>query len=233
MRLHRFFLKTPIEGQNFDITDRDLVHQWRNVFRYNVGSQVILFDGSGIDYLGMITSMRNLGASVEIIDKKGEKQTKKIDLWLVLAITKKDNFEVALEKVTEIGANYIVPLISDRTEKKNLNMDRLEKIAEEASEQSGRGDIPKIYEIFSLEELLKSEMIPKNRIVLDLGGKYIGDFLLNNKSSELAVFIGPEGGWTEKEIDLFKTHDIPFVSLGSQVLRAETAAIAISSLLLL
>ena len=66
MRLHRFYVNTPISGKVFDISDRDLVHQWKSVFRYNVGSQVILFDGIGVDYLVMITSLRNLGATVEI-----------------------------------------------------------------------------------------------------------------------------------------------------------------------
>src|SRR3989344_1006754 len=70
MRLHRFYVKIPITLERFDISDRDLIHQWRTVFRYNVGSQVILFDGGGTDHLCMITSLRNLGATVEVIEKK-------------------------------------------------------------------------------------------------------------------------------------------------------------------
>ena len=84
MRLHRFFLKTPIlSGNKFDVTDRDLVHQWKSVFRYNVGSQVILFDGSGTDYLCIITSLRNLGATLEVIEKKNNKSRIWVNFFMI------------------------------------------------------------------------------------------------------------------------------------------------------
>ncbi len=95
MRLHRFYTPTSISDEKFDISDRELVSQWRSVFRYNVGSQVILFDGSGTDFLCMITSLRNLGATVEVVQKKQNKNMPKINLWLCIGIIKKDNFEWA------------------------------------------------------------------------------------------------------------------------------------------
>ena len=238
MRLHRFYVKIPITLERFDISDRDLIHQWRTVFRYNVGSQVILFDGGGTDHLCMITSLRNLGATVEVIEKKNPPAGgPKINLWLCVGIIKKDNFELAVEKATELGVSHIIPVLCERSEKKNINMERLEKIAIESSEQSGRGDIPVIHAILELPELLESGILPKNKILLNLEGDYIGDVLKNDPPvggrKDLAVFIGPEWGWSERELQKFTEHKIQNVSLGSQILRAETASIAIASLLLL
>ena len=117
MRLHRFYLSTPISLDTFDITDRDLVHQWRTVFRYNVGSQVILFDGTGVDYLVMITSLRNLGATIEVVQKKNNKRKPKIELTICVGLIKKDNFELVVQKVTELGVSRIIPVLCERKEK--------------------------------------------------------------------------------------------------------------------
>ena len=246
MRLHRFYIQTPITEKTFDVTDRDLVHQWRSVFRYNVGSEVVLFDGSGMDFLCIITSLRNQGATLEIVSKKHNKNMPKINLWLCLGIIKKDNFEWATQKATELGVSHIVPILCERTEKKNLSLDRLQKIAVEASEQSGRGDVPLIHPVQTLPDLM-SKMpfdMPKEKVVLHPDGEYIGDFLakqpleassgrMTGSLKELAVFIGPEGGFSEAEIRQFTANSIPNISLGPQILRAETAAVAVSSLLLL
>jgi len=238
MRLHRFYLKDPIKEDKFDISDKELIHQWRNVFRYNVGSQVILFDGGGFDYLVMITSLRSQGATVEVIEKKNNLNTVKMNLWLCVSLIKKDNFDLVVQKATELGVSHIIPVLCERSEKKDLKLERLRKIATEASEQSGREGVPKIYNIVELENLLNLELIednvlPKNKIVLHIDGKYIGDFLAKNSIKDLMVFIGPEGGWSGKEIKSFSDNGIPSISLSTQILRAETASIAVSSLLLL
>ncbi|MCX6701897.1 MAG: RsmE family RNA methyltransferase [Candidatus Zambryskibacteria bacterium] len=233
MRFHRFYINTPISGDTFDITDRDLIHQWRSVFRYNVGSQVILFDGSGIDYLCMITSLRNLGATVSIIKKTkiGEVISRK-NIWLCIALIKKDNFELVVQKATELGANHIVPIICEHSEKKKLKMDRMQKITIEASEQSGRGSVPTIHEVVSLQEVLQSNILPNEKLVFHIGSEKL-KIESYKEIQEIALFIGPEGGFSDKEIALFKSYNIPTVSLGTQILRAETAAIAVASLLLL
>ena len=233
MRLHRFYLSTPISLDTFDITDRDLVHQWRTVFRYNVGSQVILFDGTGVDYLVMITSLRNLGATIEVVQKKNNKRKPKIELTICVGLIKKDNFELVVQKVTELGVSRIIPVLCERSEKKNINIERLQKIVIESSEQSGRCDLAVIHEIIELSDLLQRGTLPENKIVLHPDGQYIGDMLQAKTPTDLAVFIGPEGGFSDRELKEFAEHNIPSISLGPQILRAETASIAVASLLLL
>lgn len=234
MRIHRFYTKTDINSKNFDITDRDLIHQWKTVFRYNVGSQVIIFNGSGVDYLCMISSLRNLGASLAVIREiKKENEAPKRNLVLCMALVKKDNFELIVQKATEIGVNTIIPILCEHSEKKKINMDRLLKIAVEASEQSGRGDIPKIEQPTTLDGLFNTGILPQEKIVFHLEGMSFKDYRNNYNHPSVVAFIGPEGGFSQKEINFFQTDNVKVVTLGSQVLRAETAAIAVASLLLL
>lgn len=232
MRIHRFYTDTSISGQKFTIEDRDMVHQWRSVFRYNVGSQVILFDGSGTDYLCLITLLTNSSASLEVVEELSGGEEPKRKVTLCLGLIKKDNFELVVEKATELGVTEIIPVLCERSEKKNLNIERLKKIVIEASEQSGRGTVPVVREIIDLPELLQEGNLPKKKLLLHLDGEYVGD-ALGDEGEEIVIFIGPEGGWSENELKIFETFGIPQTSLGSQVLRAETAAIATLSLLLL
>ncbi|MFZ2522795.1 MAG: RsmE family RNA methyltransferase [Minisyncoccia bacterium] len=234
MRIHRFYLDQVILGDKFDITNRDLIHQWRSVFRYNVGSQVIIFNGNGSDYLCMITSLRALGASLAVIqEKKMEELIPLKNIFLCLALIKKDNFDLVVQKATELGVNNIIPILCEHSEKKKIKIDRMQKIAVEASEQSGRGSVPKVHEVTKIQNLFDSGILPQEKIVLDPGGISWGQYKNSTNQASVAVFIGPEGGFSPKEIALFKQYNIKIVSLGSQILRAETAAIAISTLLLL
>lgn len=232
MRLHRFHLSTPIEKEVFDITDRDIVHQWKSVFRYNVGSQVILFDGSGTDYLCLITSIRNLGATVSVLKKKSVEDLPK-NIYLCVALIKKDNFELVVQKATEIGVNHIIPVICEHSEKRKLNMDRMRKIAKESSEQSGRGNIPTIHEITKIPQLFSSGVLPQEKVVFDLTGVPFRQWWNTVTQPSIACFVGPEGGFTPAEINLFRSYNVPVVTLGNRILRAETASLAVSSLLLL
>ncbi len=238
MRLQRFYLTTPVSGATFDVTDRDLVHQWRSVFRYNVGSQVILFDGSGTDYVCVISSLRNLGATVSVIKKTQTADvTTRKNIWLCMALIKKDNFELVVQKATELGVSHIVPILCEHSEKKNVRRDRLQKIIVEASEQSGRGDIPEICDATTIALILQAGQLPQEKIVFHPAGKEAGlsfeQWRASTTAMSVAVFIGPEGGFSDKEIAQFKTFNIPVLSLGTQILRAETAGIAVASLLLL
>ena len=236
MRLHRFLLEEPIGGaKEVLITNSDLIHQWKNVFRFTTGTRLVLFDDSGLEYLGLIDRISNLGAKVKILSAEDKNDVSYPEICLFAALIKKDNFEWIIEKATELGVSQIVPVISDRSEKKGLNMARAEKIIKEASEQSGRVKLTKLKEPQALEDLLKSiEVGDKEKIKIisihPAGKEWPGKGAFNK---EMGVFVGPEGGWTERELQLFKLKKIPIYSLGPQVLRAETAAVAVSSLLIL
>lgn len=230
MRLHRFFIEQKIlESGEVMVSDKDLIHQWQKVFRLKAGDRVILFDGTGFDYVSEIVLLDKNRGVLKVIDKKLNENIPKKEIHLFQSIIKKDNFEWILEKGTELGVSYFHPIISERSEKKNINFERAGKIIKEASEQSGRGSLPRISELANLEDVLINNFVS---IAFHTTGEKFdkNDF---EKEEVVGIFIGPEGGWSERELEIFKEKGVKILSLGMQILRAETATIAVSSLLLL
>lgn len=234
MRLHRFYTLQPL-GEVVVINDGSVLNQWKNVFRYTQGVLVILFNGDGYDYTYSIDSITP--TSCNLTQTKCSPSyipTKKVTLYL--SLIKKDNFELVTQKVTELAVSNIVPIISERSEKKNLNFERLNKIIIEASEQCGRGDIPVVSPITTLSEVLEEVKNIENSFVLQMGGTPFKNNTLEEKfkkNTNINLFIGPEGGWSVEEEALFKEKGLTCVSLGNTVLRAETAAITACAFALL
>ncbi len=248
MRLHRFYINQKLEkGKELRIENQELVHQWLKVFRMQIGEAVILFDGSGKEFEAHFERLSK-NEAVLFIDKENKNANKlKIELHIFQSIIKKDNFELIVQKCTELGVSAIHPVLSERSdqahsgwarqEKKNLNIERLRKIAIEASEQSGRVDVPEVFEPIDLERALESfkglSAQAGEVFALDFGAEIFSKAFEKISARPFAIFIGPEGGWTEAEQKLFKKNKVSSISLGSQILRAETAAIAASALILL
>lgn len=233
MKIHRFFLQSKIgDKDKVKITDENIVHQMRSVLRLEEGNEVILLDGTGIEFSGRIESISKKEVLVfkEKIKKADSKIDQKLELHLFASIMKKDNFEWVLQKATEIGVARITPVISERTEKNKLNMDRADKIVREAAEQSGRTDLPFLDEPIKLSVALRVAL--ETPIILDIHAPKI-DVAKLRAEKKVCIFIGPEGGWGQRDKELFDKRKVEYVSLGKNVLRAETASISIASLLLL
>ncbi len=221
MRLHRFFIKTPITDQKIVIDDEDLLHQWRNVFRYNTGTELLVFNGDGKEYRMVIERIANREAVLEIIEEREGIDCSSGPI-LYQALIKKDNMEWIVQKATELGVSKIVPILSERSEKKGFNIERARKIAVEASEQCGRAHVPTIESIVELDERILPE--GSLAIAFDSSGAPFASAVIKNTNPVL-LFIGPEGGWSEREIEKFKEAKIEIFSLGKLTLRAETAAV--------
>lgn len=233
MKLHRFFLETKIGNQEkVKIVDSNLIHQIKDVLRFSGGEEVILLDGTGIEFFGRIESVSKKDVVVfkEKVKKASKSESEKIEVHLFASITKKDKFEWVLQKATEIGVSRITPIISERTEKNKLNMDRADKIVREAAEQSERKDLPFVDEPIKLSVALKvSEETP---LILDINAPRI-NLQKIRENKKVCIFVGPEGGWGQRDRELFDKRKVEYVSLGKNVLRAETASVAIASVLLL
>jgi 16S rRNA (uracil1498-N3)-methyltransferase len=231
MKLQRFYVVVQRLSRRLPVTipSLDLRQQMERVLRFAPGDKVILFDGSGKDFTASINAYQADGVSFSILEEMENNVKAAREIWLFASVIKKDNFEWIVEKATELGVSHIVPVISERSEKKNINMERLEKISIEASEQSGRATIPTIHTIMKLSEsfdLIKKENL--NAIVFHTEGER---FKKEDKREKLgggavAAFIGPEGGWSPEEIALFHKEGITVRNLGPQILRAETAVVA-------
>jgi 16S rRNA (uracil1498-N3)-methyltransferase len=230
MRLHRFFVSQVLNNnKDVVVSETPLLHQWKSVFRLKGEDQVILLDNSGFEYVCEIKILSRKEANLVVIEKRKSLNVPIREVYIFASLIKKDRFEWILEKGTELGVSHFVPVISDRSENKNLNLERAKKIITEASEQSGRGTLPVIHKVLKLDDALTAFPIPL--VVLHTNGdKNISLFEGDNR---VGVFIGPEGGWSEGDLELLKKYSVPLVKLGEQTLRAETAAIAVASILLL
>ena len=236
MKIQRFLVENlHFNHDKMILKEKNLLNQIVNVFRFKKTSQFIVFDGSGTEFLLEIEEI----SKKEIIclvkeEKSGIKRNKK--LTLVFSMIKKENMELVIQKCTEIGVTNFAPIISERTVKTGWNFDRMEKIMKEAVEQSGFSDIPTLAtEPIKLERILERLQKEKENFdsvaVLDFDGVPLSS--LKHLISVETIFVGPEGGWSEKERNLFKKHNIKIISLGQNTLRAETACISVSSLFLL
>jgi len=226
MKLHRFYSEEKLVGKtNSSITRASLVNQLKNVFRFEPGSDLIIFDGSGFDFLVTITKYENDTVSFNIKSVNENIVLPTRETYLFASLVKKDNFEWIVQKATELGVSHIIPVISDRTEKKDLNQERLLKIIIEAAEQSGRGTLPILYGVTDLEKALQDYGHVKSIAWHTQAPK----FVQQDVSETLGAYIGPEGGWSTDEEEVFKKHGVHLRSLGPQVLRSETAVIAVIS----
>ena len=244
MRQNRFFIKNIDLNQNsIEIEDVDVIHQIKNVLRLKAGDNISVFNQCETEVTGPIIELmkKKLIFSKENMKKKSRKN--EIELDLCFSLIKKDKVEYVIQKCTEIGVSNFHPIISERTEKTGYKIDRLEKIAKEASEQSGRINLPQINVPVSLGELLKqyetvNANTNENSFYLDLVDQKFNlnnlkQELEKNKNKKVKFFIGPEGGWGKGDLELFKKTGIKPVSLGENILRAETASISIASIILL
>jgi 16S rRNA (uracil1498-N3)-methyltransferase len=230
MKLQRFFVPLPIVSNNepFNVPSAELTNQLNRVLRLHEGDEVVLFDNSGMQYRAAIYSYQNDSVSFTILGREEGDARPQRETWLFVAMVKKDNLEWIVQKATELGVSHIVPLLSARTEKKDFNRERLTKVSIEAAEQSGRATLPEIHDILKLADALSQFRYLKSVAWHPYATKFTHDDLADVQAS----YIGPEGGWTPEELQLFNDQGIKIYSLGPQVLRAETAVVAVFSQLM-
>ena len=222
MKIHRFFISEPLPlAGEFTVTDANLLNQWRNVLRMKEGVEILAFDGGGDEVRCVLRALEKKSAILTVV--KREKGLMPLrDITLFVALIKRDNFELVLEKATELGVSRIVPVETARSEKKSFNRERSEKILCEAAEQSGRATVPVLADIIDIKNVPHAGLA-----VFDPRGKISARLYFNTHMDDpVGLLVGPEGGFTDDEIALFKDQNIPTVTTGSTILRAETAVIA-------
>ncbi len=230
MKIHRFYIETDYSNKKIKFDDGELLNQLKKVLRLRIGDSVVLFNKEGKEFKASIESYTSKGCVFNITKIKENNREIKNTVLLYCSILKRDNFEFVVQKATEIGIDRITPIVTSRTIKFDLRSDRLGKIIKEASEQSGRVKLPILSDKISLKESMDSAK--KNNainIFFDSAGKNINELMgknkIGNKKNQIGIFIGPEGGWTNEELELAKKSNFKIISLGETTLRAETAAI--------
>lgn len=225
--MHLFY-NPYIEGESFTLEEQESKHAIR-VLRLVRGDRVIVVDGKGAWYEARISDDHPKRCSLKIESGVQGYQPLSYSLHLAVAPTKNlDRFEWFLEKATEIGITEISPLICKRSERRQLKMERLEKILISAMKQSLKAYLPVLNKPINMDEFVRAE----RQGTLGIAHCYPLERLSINKlehSQSYTCMVGPEGDFTEEEVsDALKAGYVPF-HMGSSRMRTETAAIHITS----
>lgn len=226
MKLHRFYVGDDMElKHDFWVHDKRLLHQWLRVLRLRAGEQIVLFDGVTHDRLYKIVETNEREAHLQHVTDFERKLPKK-EIYLLWSLLKKDKNDWVLQKCTELGVSHFIPLLADRCERSDLSQSRLErwkKIIIEAAEQCGRSDIPNVREPIHIQTAL-DEL--KNKATLYICEEQATDNRQLTTQNTVGILIGPEGGWSDDEKELFKQQNLQHLNLHDFTLRAETAAVS-------
>ncbi len=229
MRLHRFIEEFNLTGSVIEISDVGIVNQIQIVLRLKVGEKIILGDGNLNEVEAEVTELGKKSVTVKIVKKYQNQNEPGRNVSLCCAILKRENFELVAQKATEVGVAEIIPIITERTVKTGLNLERLRKIIHGAAEQSGRGILPIIREPIQFKKAINNQN--GINILFHTGGTLPSDmYFSEGKVPRITIWIGPEGGFSESEVNLAKEMGFQIASLGALTLRAETAAIVASYL---
>ena len=224
----RLFVDLPLAADAAPTIDGPAAHYLLNVMRLKVGAPILLFDNRSGEWLASVADAGKRSLTVRI-----ERQMRAIeqvpDLWLCFAPVKKARLDWIIEKATELGVARLQPVITERTIVERVKRERLEAQVIEACEQCGRTALPVLGEPIKLTQLLADW--PADRALLfadEAGGAPLSTV---QAPAPAAILVGPEGGFTTRERDLLLANAaVRRIALGPRILRAETAAIAATSL---
>lgn len=240
--MHHFFVEpSQITEDTIRITGSDVNHI-KNVLRMKTEEKLCIYDGAYHEYL---CAIRQFGAEEILLDiLEKTQQTSELASKLVLfqGLPKGDKMELIIQKAVELGVYEIVPVSTKRTvvkldeKKKASKQKRWQAIAESAAKQSGRGRIPQVAPVMTLAQAFDyGAAFDQNLIPYELeqGMAHTKELLSGLKSGmSIGIFIGPEGGFDEVEIQQAKERGICPISLGKRILRTETAGLCILSVLM-
>lgn len=221
--MHRFIGKFPISDDKFWVGDKELVHQIKDVLKLHVGEKITLVGDAQKEAICEIVGFDGEYLGVKVLESGENKNDPEGFVELYLAVLKNENFELAVQKTVEVGVAKIIPIITERTVKTGLKLERLKKIMKEASEQSGRGAVPEISEPIDFKNAIKLAKGNDANIFYDPSGE--SGSKVKTKVKRIGIFIGPEGGWSDKEISMARVAHFTLASFGKLIYRAETAAI--------
>jgi 16S rRNA (uracil1498-N3)-methyltransferase len=250
--MHRFFVPPELlKTTNIDIAlPKDLAHQVRDVLRLNLGEQLLLLDNSGDEILATVAKTNKANVEVHRLERRPGRSEPAICIILCQGLLKSTRFEWILEKGTELGVSVFSPIICGRSmagmkDTGYSKIQRWQRIIQEAAEQCGRSRLPELLPIRSLVDALnditsgalaimpwEEEHTHTLQDALQSSTRShgnVGATLAVARSMQprtIVLFIGPEGGLMAEEVALAQRYGVQIVTLGTRILRAETAAIA-------
>lgn len=243
--MHHFFTEpSQVTDGSVFITGPDVNHM-KNVLRMRPGEEILVSDGNGKDYRCEVLSLENDQVEAKILEVCSESRELPSRIWLFQGLPKSDKMEFIIQKAVELGAAGIVPVATRNAvvkldaKKEESKRKRWQAIAESAAKQSKRSLMPQVAGVMSLPEAfsyVKEQhfslcLIPYEKAEgMETAKKAIEAL---KPGQDIAVFIGPEGGFDPAEIELALEMGVTPISLGKRILRTETAGLAILSVLMM
>jgi 16S rRNA (uracil1498-N3)-methyltransferase len=228
-----FLIKTDdVTDNTVKITDKELYKHIIKVMRSKIGEKILFLDENEIQYETVIENIDTAFFTCTIKNKYKSQRKLPVNLYVAQSVLNSDAQISAIQKATELGVKGIIPLYTDNCAVKETviknKIEKWQKIAVESVKQCERCDIPKVYEMSYIKEIIK-----KFDYVIVFAEKYADKTFCEyvkehniDKTKSILVIIGPEGGFSEKEFDLFKQKNIPMITLGNLIYRADTALTA-------
>ncbi|MCK9419682.1 MAG: 16S rRNA (uracil(1498)-N(3))-methyltransferase [Nitrospirae bacterium] len=235
----RFFISpNQVSGQSITVSGEDVSHIVK-VLRMKTGDELLLCDGKGTEYSVNIAQVTKSDITTDV-KARSKREIREPLIILGQGLPKSDKMDWIVQKATELGVATIVPLVTERTivkiKDEEKRVSRWQKICREAAMQCNRPDIPQVGRIVSFSDFLRP-LNPEPRTLLLLpweeGTVPIKEILRANPGiKNVVVLIGPEGGFSAHEAEMAKERGFSLVSLGQNILRTETAAMAVLSMIL-
>jgi len=237
-RLPRFFISSSqVSGSTIMIAGEDVRHIVM-VMRMRAGDKLLLCDGKGSEYTVKIADVRRSDIKTVILSQS-KKELPKLRITLGQGLAKSDKMDFIVQKATELGVSSIIPMVTERTivkikdEEKRLG--RWQKIAREAAMQSGRIDVPQVDGLRTFSDFIRTLDMGFQPMLLlpwEEGTEPIKKILRHKpEAQDIVVLIGPEGGYSSAEAMTARDKGFHLVSLGPNILRTDTAAIAVLSMI--
>ena len=226
MRLSRFFIDAPLALGEQELPEAQ-AHYIGRVLRLNTGATVQLFDGSGQEFVGTLQEVGKKRVSVQLTEQFTGQLDSSLHVHLGQGLSRGERMDWAIQKATELGANEITPIVSERCEVR-LKDERADKrlahwrqVAVSACEQCGRSTLPQIHSPMDLNTWLDA-CDAELKLVLHPVAQPLTS---HARPGRLAFLVGPEGGLSDAEVDLAQTKGFQAARLGPRVLRTETAPV--------
>jgi 16S rRNA (uracil1498-N3)-methyltransferase len=237
--MSRFYVPTPqIEKGMLRVEGNEVKHI-RRVLRLKAGDEIIVFDSLGKEYEGAIIEETTSSVVIKIQNIFLSKRDSPLDVTLAQSLLKGEKMDYLIQKATELGVKEIIPFFSSRSVPLLEKSGRLKRhhrwgrIAIEASKQCGRGVVPKIEPLQDYSEMLQLASPGSLRLILweREGGKLKEVLERSKEKTRIFFIIGPEGGFSQEEVEEAKRAGFIPVTLGRRILRAETASLCLLSIL--
>lgn len=232
--MRRFYAPLSSFAETTVTLDEGETRHLRNVIRLRPGDEAYVIDGEGREFLCRVDTIAKRHTVLSIIEAGAPSALESpLDLTLAAAVLKGDNFDLVVQKAVELGVTRLIPLDTERGDVKiralRKRLERWNRIVLEASKQCGRAKLMQIEQPQGLVDVLKGSPGGRTLIVFaESGGVEFPARLPNDK---LTAVIGPAGGWSPTELETVRSTGSMIVTLGTRVLRAETAAISVAAIL--